>query len=124
MGGASKAAYNRRGVDDAVYSFDYNEIKDEELESLSDVVVDGTLEFIETKMINIGTPSSPFRIKYDIYNIKVIDILKGELIDTTLKVPHKTMPNLTENVNYRMYLKQFKDCPNSFINARQGFVRI
>lgn len=97
--------------------FSYMQIDNEEEES--DVIVNGTLKYNRTEELDVGSV-----FEYHIYDIIPNDIEKGELINKELKVIASQNIEIKDNVQYKLYLKQYDNCPCSLIHPHQGIKEI
>jgi hypothetical protein len=87
----------------SIMHFDYDMIDD----TNADLIIDGKLSYKESMISQVGIP-----IEYDIFEINIINIIKGSIIDKVLvKIPSKE--NFKNKVNpfenYRIYLLKNKD---------------
>lgn len=98
--------------------FSYEHIED--LGKASDAIVNGTLKYNRTEELDIG--GSIF--EYHIYDIVPNNIEKGELINKELKVLVSQNIEIKDNTQYKLYLKQYDNCPCSLIHPYQGIEEI
>lgn len=89
--------------------------------NVSDIVLNGTLTYIEDRKINIG---HEMELDYKVYKIEPTKIFKGNLMNTELKIHSSISINIQNNENYRLYLKQYDNVPCSLINPNQGIEKI
>ena len=120
----SAATFARDGETE-IQMFDYFDYGNE-LEEYADVIVNGTLKYVETKTLNISknkNPGARFNVKYRIYSIEVESTEKGELKEALIKIPVNAMKDIEENVKYKLYLKQYENSPCSFV-SNKGYIKL
>lgn len=111
------------GGEPEVY-FDYPEFdSDFEVSEYADNIVTAKLSFAETAVLNIGSEDLPTEIKYNIYDINVIDEEKGTLTNTQLKIPAAVGLDIADGT-YKLYLKEYENVPCSLVNIADGIVKV
>ena len=109
---------------EADYDFIYDYHNLNELEQHSDVIVKAKLKYKGTEDIDIGLKNDSLILNYNIYNILVEYIEKGDLINKELKIHSSQKIDIDENSSYKLYLKQYENLPCSLINIEQGIITI
>ena len=90
------------------------------IEEHSDIIVNCKLQYVETRTINISK-TRVMELDYNIYNIIDYDCEKGELVNNQLKIPvDASFIEITEDNQYKLYLKKYDNCPCSLSDLYQG----
>ena len=105
---------------EADYDFVYDYHNLNELEQRSDVIVKVKLKYKGTEDIDIGLKNDSLVLNYNIYNMIVEYVEKGDLINKELKIHSSQKIDIDENSSYKLYLKQYENLPCSLINMEQG----
>lgn len=92
---------------------------EEELNNASDIILTGKLSFKENRDIDLSSDNS-LVLNHKVYEIQSVEITKGTLNNTELKIHISENINIDENKTYKLYLKQYDNCPNSLVNIEQG----
>ena len=87
------------------------------IEEHSDFIINGTLEYVENRVINISH-TRILELEYRIYNIIDID---NQLIDKQLKIPKDALFNPEPDKVYKLYLKHYDNVPYSLVDLYEGF---
>ena len=104
--------------------FDYPEFdSSSDVSKYADNIVTAKLSFSETATLNIGSEDLPTEIKYNIYDINVIDEEKGTLTNMQLKIPAAIDLDITDGT-YKLYLKEYDTVPCSLVNIADGIVKV
>ena len=102
-------------------TFDTTDMKVE----VSDVVVRCKLKFDKEEKIQIAKDElNNLSLKYNVFTIEPLEILKGELVNNKLKIHISEGMNIDENAEYLAYLMNFEDVPCSPINPKQGLEKL
>lgn len=96
----------------------------QQLENKADIIVEGRLNYIETKKLNVSmNADQEVLIEYDIYTVDVANSIKGETNNITVKIPTGDFI-VEQNAIYKMYLKQYANTPCSLLNLKQGIEKV
>ena len=109
---------------EADYDFIYDYHGLNELEQRSDVIVKAKLKYKGTEDIDIGLKNDSLVLNYNIYDMIVEYVEKGDLINKELKIHSSQKIDIDENCSYKLYLKQYENLPCSLINMDQGIMII
>ena len=106
------------------YDFIYEYHNSNELYERSDVIVQARLKYNRTEEIDVNRGNKSTIFNYDIYDIIVEDIIKGELVNKELKILNLQDMIINENDTYELYLKQYNNVPCSLLNPEIGIIKI
>ena len=102
-------------------AFEYLNYSDNQLANNSDVIVNAKLKLLRVEDINIG---GDLVIPYNVYEIVPSETEKGSLVNNELKIYVNEKLVISEDKEYKLYLKQYDNVPCSLININQGIKEV